>query len=195
MCPALAADEALECLMEGNRRFMDNASQHPRIDPERRGELTGGQSPFAIILTCSDSRVVPEHIFDQGLGDIFGIQVAGNVLDDVVIGSIEYAVAHLDTKLVMVLGHEGCGAITAALAGGEPEGHLGPIMEALAPAVKFTNENAAKAPDRLDTAIMFNAMHVASQLRECQPILADAEGLKVVPAVYHLGSGRVELLD
>lgn len=195
MSPAQSADEALECLMEGNRRFMENASQHPRIDPERRSELTGGQSPFAIILTCSDSRVVPEHIFDQGLGDIFGIQVAGNVLDDMVIGSIEYAVAHLNTKLIVVLGHEGCGAITAALAGGEPEGHLGPIMEALGPAVKIGQDANMEEGDRLDMAIMYNAIHVAEQLRNCQPILVEAEGLKVVPAIYHLGSGRVELLE
>ena len=181
--------------MNGNGRFVEQANRHPRIDKMRRRELTGGQNPLAIILTCCDSRVVPELIFDQGLGDIFGIQVAGNILDDVVIGSIEYAVAHLGTRLIMVLGHEGCGAITAALAGGEPEGHLGPIMEALAPAVKIGIESKVKTSERLDMAIMYNAMHVADQLRNCESILAEADGLLVVSAVYHLGSGTVELLE
>ncbi len=187
------ADEALDRLLSGNRRFVENQCSNPRSDTARRKELTGGQSPFAVILTCSDSRVVPERIFDKGLGDIFGIQVAGNVLDDMVIGSIEYAVAHLDTKLVMVLGHTGCGAITAALAGGEAVGHLGPIMEALSPAVGHAQACGEGEP--LDRAIRYNAIDVAAALRNCEPVLAEAQGLKVVPALYHLDSGKVEILD
>lgn len=189
------ADLALTRLLEGNRRFVEGITRHPRRDGKRRKELTQGQEPFAVVLTCSDSRVVPEVLFDMGLGDIFGIQVAGNVLDDVVLGSIEYAVAHLNTKLVMVLGHEKCGAVTAAVEGAKTGDHIESIVEALGPAAEHAQCCAGEDP--IKAAISFNILSVTSQLEASEPVMnlaVDKMGVKVVPAIYRLESGKVEVL-
>ena len=113
-----SADAALAKLIAGNRRYVQHRQQYPDQSLPHRKELVSGQHPFAVILGCADSRVPPELLFDQGLGDLFVIRVAGNLVDDVVLGSIEYAVEHLGTKLIMVLGHEKCGAVSAAVEGG-----------------------------------------------------------------------------
>ena len=120
----ITGEQALQKLMEGNARYASGNTSHPDQSMERRYELVAGQHPFAVIVGCSDSRIAPELIFDQGLGDIFVIRAAGQVLDDVAIGSIEYAVEHLGVPLVVVLGHDSCGAVTATLEGGEVAGHL-----------------------------------------------------------------------
>ncbi|MBA3939351.1 MAG: carbonic anhydrase, partial [Planctomycetes bacterium] len=120
--------QALQRLMEGNARYVAGKATHPHQDAARRAEVTNVQKPIAIIVTCADSRVGPEVVFDQGLGDIFVLRVAGNVADDDVQASIEYAVEHLNVNLVMVLGHERCGAVKAALAGGELPGHLAGLI-------------------------------------------------------------------
>ncbi len=111
---AASPEEALQMLKEGNKRFVDNNQANNDLSETRRNELVEGQEPFAVVVACSDSRVVPEHAFDQGLGDIFVVRVAGNILDPAEIGSVEYAVDHLDSKVVVVLGHQSCGAVTAA---------------------------------------------------------------------------------
>ena len=113
----LSASDALEKLKEGNQRFIEFKQKHPDEDKKRRQEMLKGQHPFVVILSCSDSRVPPELIFDQGLGDIFEIRNAGNVLDEHVIGSIEYAIMHLGVKLVVIMGHQDCGAVGATLSG------------------------------------------------------------------------------
>src|SRR5262245_40561826 len=113
----LSAEQALARLLAGNARFVAHRERHPDITVRRRRALVSSQHPFAVILGCADSRVSPELLFDEGLGDLFVIRVAGNVVDDVVLGSIEYAVEHLGTKLIVVLGHEKCGAVSAAVAG------------------------------------------------------------------------------
>ena len=119
---AISADDALAQLVEGNRRFVSGEVARPHQSAARRAELAKGQAPVAIVLTCSDSRVAPELYFDQGLGDLFVIRNAGNVLDDHVLGSIEYAVEHLHVPLLIVIGHEKCGAVSAAVGGGERRG-------------------------------------------------------------------------
>ncbi|MEK7804022.1 MAG: carbonic anhydrase, partial [Deltaproteobacteria bacterium] len=111
--PGISADEALKKLIDGNNRFVQSAQAQKDIGNNRRTELTKGQHPFAVILSCSDSRVPPEHIFDQGLGDIFVVRVAGNVADSIELGSVEYAAEHLGVPLILVLGHQSCGAVKA----------------------------------------------------------------------------------
>lgn len=187
--------KALEKLLEGNRRFVAGQAEHPRQGTGRRAELMGGQNPFAAILTCSDSRVPPEIIFDCGLGDLFVLRVAGNVLDKVLMGSIEYAAEHLGVGLVMVLGHSHCGAVTAAVAGGHPAGHIGSLTKRIRPAVE---QAAASGGDVVDAAVTANVRLGVAKIRQCQPILAHlvaAGKLQVVGARYELESGEVRLLD
>lgn len=189
--------EAWQRLQEGNQRYVSGWRLHPRQGADRRAELTQGQQPFAVVLTCSDSRVPPEIIFDQGLGDLFVVRVAGNVVDEAVLASLEYAVAHLHTPLVLVLGHTRCGAISAALAGGPPEGHLPALMTLLEPAVAALRARSGMSDETVDQAARLNAQRMAEQLRAAQPILAPrvhAGTLQIVAACYHLDNGEVELL-
>jgi carbonic anhydrase len=190
-----AADEALAKLMAGNQRYVLHKEQHPDQSLARRKQLEAGQQPFAVILGCADSRVSPELLFDEGLGDLFVIRVAGNIVDDAVLGSIEYAVKHLGTKLIMVLGHEKCGAISAAVEGGIAPGHIRALVAAIQPSV----EAAGREPgDRIHNCVIANARRVAQQVRESEPVLKDAvekHGVKVVAADYALDSGKVNLLD
>ena len=147
-----------------------------------------------MILGCADSRVPPEVIFDQGLGDLFVVRVAGNVVDDIVLGSIEYAAAHLHTPLIVVLGHFRCGAVGATVAGGELEGHLPSLAAAIQPAV----DRVKGLPgDLVDHAVRANARMVADQLESSAPVLAElveAGRLKIVATCYDLDTGAVELL-
>lgn len=191
---SINAKDALKALMEGNERFMRDELQHPRSNLERRSMLTEGQAPFAIVLTCADSRVVPDLVFDQGIGDLFEIRVAGNVAKDKVLGSIEYAVANLGTKLILVLGHEKCGAVSAALSSGEVPGHVGAILNEIRPAVYMARHQEG---DVLENSIKNNAMIMQEKIKDSQPILADMvkeQGVEVVSAYYNLKSGQVEIL-
>ena len=190
-----AADEALAKLMAGNQRYVRHKERHPHLSLARRKELGAGQHPFAVILGCADSRASPELLFDVGLGDLFVIRVAGNIVDDAVLGSIEYAVEHLGIKLVMVLGHEKCGAVSAAVEGGTAAGHLEALVAAIQPSV----EASGKEPgDRIQNCVIANARRVARQVRESAPVLKESvekHGVKVVAADYALDSGKVNLLD
>ncbi len=197
--PAAAPDDAkarqaLKKLMDGNKRYVAGRATHPDQTRRRRVEVSKGQSPFAIVLTCSDSRVAPELLFDQGLGDIFVIRNAGNILDDHVIGSMEYAVEHLHVPLIMVVCHEKCGAVSAAVEGGEAHGHVRTIVEALAPCL----EKARDLPgDKVENVVQANARHCADVLSHSEPVLREAleaHHLLVVAARYDLDSGRVEVL-
>jgi carbonic anhydrase len=191
---SLTGEQALQRLLEGNARFVSDKSAHPDQTMERRVELTKGQSPFAIVLTCSDSRVAPELFFDQGLGDLFVIRNAGNVLDDHVIGSMEYAVEHLHAPLIIVVGHEKCGAVSAAVAGGEIPGHIRSVTEDLAPAVEQTKSLPG---DKVDNAVRANAVRGAGILAHVEPILKEAAGrtnLLIVAARYDLTTGKIEIL-
>ncbi|GAK59177.1 carbonic anhydrase [Candidatus Vecturithrix granuli] len=183
--------QALQRLLEGNQRFAASRALHPHQTPERRAELLSGQQPFAAIVGCSDSRIPPEVIFDLGLGDIFVIRTAGNVLDDVGLGSLEYAVEHLHVPLILVVGHENCGAVTAALQGGEVHGHLGSLLNAIQPAVSQAKTQAGNA---LENAIKANMTRIVEQIKTTEPILSRAVqdgSLEVVGAYYQLATGKV----
>lgn len=192
--PRVRPESALDLLLEGNRNF---ASGHPRRPDQtvaRRTELAKGQQPFAIVLTCADSRVAPELFFDQGLGDIFVLRNAGNVLDDHVIASMEYAVEHLGSGLIIVVGHSKCGAVAATVAGGKVPGHLPSIVQSIKPAL---TQVADQPGDKVDNTVRANAQLVADALQKCEPILSEAVAhgkLKVVAARYDLATGRVEVL-
>ncbi len=189
-----AGRDALDRLMDGNARFVASRSENPNRTPQRRAELLGGQEPFAAILGCADSRVPPEVIFDQGLGDLFVLRVAGNVASDHMVASVEYAVGHLGVGLVMVLGHSRCGAVTATLHKHATEGHLPKLAALIEPACVQTHG----APgDPVELAGRANARRMAARLREESAILAAsaAEGrIGILAAYYDLESGRVEVL-
>ena len=191
----LTSDQALTQLLRGNERFVAGWPDHPNQSARRRREVTeAGQHPFAVILSCSDSRVPPEIIFDQGLGDLFVIRVAGNVLDDIVLGTIEYAVEHLHAPLIMVLGHDQCGAVTAAVQGVEVRNHIQSLAEALRPAVAIAR---AQEGDVISNAIDANVHQAVTTLQASEPVLAHAvaEGqLKVAGARYNLDTGKVKLI-
>ena len=192
--PAVSAGSALQRLLDGNARYMSAGPSHPNQTTARRTEITGGQHPFAIIVGCSDSRVPPEIIFDQGLGDLFVVRLAGHVLSDEALGSIEYALEHLGTRLIMVLGHDNCGAVTAAVKGGDIPGHIGSIVKAIAPAVKKAKNQPG---DLLENAIRENVAMVVDQLRSSSPLLAHLvkDGiLKIIGAYYRLDDGKVTLV-
>ncbi len=189
----VGADEALARLVEGNKRFVEMKLAHPDQDAGCRTRLSTGQQPFAVVLGCSDSRVPPEVIFDQGLGDLFVVRVAGNVADDLGLASIEYAVEHLGSRLIVVLGHERCGAVTAAVHGGEFPGHLPALMSALKPAVA----KGKGAADAVEGAMLANVGLTTAQLQGSRPILAELveKGeVKIVGARYDLDTGAVELV-
>lgn len=191
-------EEALARLMNGNARYVDGFAAHPHADAPRRAEVAAGQRPFATILACADSRVAPELIFDQGLGDLFVIRVAGNVVDDAVLASIEYSVIHLGSTLVMALGHERCGAVKAtldALAGrGSPEDRdtrIGALAALISPAVRAVPVGTA---DPLDAAVSLNAANAAAEVfAGSRPLRTRvlAGQLKIVAARYDLDDGRV----
>lgn len=188
-----SAEQALQLLAEGNGRFVAGKLVHPNQDAWRRTELAGGQKPFAIVLTCADSRVAPELYFDRGLGDIFVLRNAGNVIDDHVLGSIEYAVEHLGAPLVVVVGHSSCGAVAATVAGGAAPGHIGSVVSSIAPAL----EAAAHAEDKVDAVVRAHAKRVAQAIADSDPILKKAVAaghLQVVAARYDLATGKVEFL-
>ena len=189
-------DEALKLLLAGNQRFVGGNLDSVTRDEmaQRRAELVQGQKPFAIVLCCSDSRVGPEIVFDQELGNIFVVRTAGEVLDAAGIGSIEYAVAHLGSPLVLVLGHEYCGAVAAAVADAKEPGRIADIVKAIRPAVAKTK---AQPGDPLHNAVLANVRDIAARLRSTGPIVSEgvkAGRLKVTGAVFSLKTGKVELV-
>jgi carbonic anhydrase len=184
----------LQALVDGNNRFCAGHSLHPHQDGSRRKSLVAGQNPVATILSCSDSRAAPELIFDQGLGDLFVIRVAGNSLDDELLGSIEYAVEHLSSRLIVVMGHEKCGALTAAVQGVHERNHIDAFLSPLTQAVQDTK---GMPGDPVDNAVRDNIRIVVDELKKSQPVLANLQKngkLEIVGAEYHLQSGRVEFL-
>jgi len=189
------ADAALAELKAGNAHYVAGQYQHPHQTAARQRELATGQNPHCAILTCADSRVPPEIVFDQGLGDIFDVRVAGNVAGDDETASIEYAAEHLHVPLVVVMGHSHCGAVTAALEGGAAPGKLPNLIEQLRPAVE---QSAHEPGDHLENAIRANVVRVVEQLRTAKPLLSElvATGkLRIVGAVYSLETGKVDWLS
>jgi len=192
--PSVDPNEALVRLLEGNMRFVTGQAWHPNQFEDRRHEVAGGQHPFAAIVACADSRVPPEIVFDQGIGDLFVVRVAGNLATDEAIGSIEYAVEHLGVGLIVVMGHEKCGAVKAALDGGHAPGHIGTLIDEIEPAVA---RSRGKGGDPLDAAVRMNVRMVVDRLQYAEPILAERSReriIKVVGARYDLDGGTVEFL-
>jgi len=189
-----SADAVLAELKAGNAHHAAKKYQHPHQTAARQRMLASGQSPHCAILTCADSRVAPEIVFDEGLGDIFDVRVAGNVAGDDETASLEYAAEHLHVPLIVVMGHTHCGAVSAALEGGTLPGKLPNLIAALHPAVE---QSAHEPGDRLDNAVRDNVGHVVGQLRAAKPVLSElvATGkLRIVGAVYSLDTGKVEWL-
>lgn len=189
------ADEALQILKDGNSRFISGKLEHPNHCEESRQNLTTGQEPLATILTCADSRVPPVDIFDLGLGDLFVVRVAGNVIGDHTLGSIEYAVKHLHTPLVVVMGHSSCGAVSAVASGAVLEGHIASIGPAIQTAIKNVKEMEGNLVDNASVEL---AKQISDKIADSEPIVADlvtAGATKVVPAFYDLESGKVEFLS
>ena len=191
---SVSGDVAQQNLVEGNKRYVDARSAQPHQNPERRKDIAQGPQPFAAVLSCSDSRVPPEIIFDQGLGDLFVVRIAGHVLDETALASLEYAVEHLGVKYIMVLGHARCGAVDAALKGGEMHGHIGVLVKAIQPAVaKIKNQPG----DPLDKAVRAHVALVVDQLKTSAPLLKESVkkgDLSIVGAYYDLDDGVVALL-
>ena len=194
--PSVAASEAISKLKGGNGHYTSGTLHHPGQTAERRTELANTQHPFATILSCSDSRVPPEIVFDQGLGDLFIVRVAGNVINDEGLGSIEYSVDHLGTRLILVLGHQSCGAVKAAretiAAKGKAPGHIESLVTAIKPAVEAT------AKDDLETTVKANVKNVVQALRSSTPILkaeVDSGKIQVIGGYYSLETGAVTFLD
>jgi len=190
----VAADEALKRLTEGNKRYVVGKFIRPHQTSVRRAELIDGQHPFAIVLSCSDSRIPVELVFDQGVGDLFVVRVAGNIADDIALGSIEYAAAHLHVSLAIVMGHGNCGAVAATASGGELEGHLPAIANAIRPAVDKVKSHQG---DLVNNAAKANAEMVAERLKSSKPVLFElvrAGKLTIVAAFYDIKSGKVEFI-
>lgn len=190
---ALTPQDALNRLLDGNQRFVRHQLQHPDQSESRLLELTQAQHPFATVLSCADSRVTAEIIFDQGLGDIFDVRVAGNIATPEVLGSLEYAVALLETPLLMVLGHERCGAVTAAVDNGPLPGDMGTFVAAILPAV---NQVKGLSGDAVDNAVTANVRYQMTQLLR-SPVIRDRQQsgqLEVVGARYDLDTGTVTLI-
>lgn len=197
------ADTVLAHLLEGNKRFVQGqTSLMNRRRPSDFAALAEGQAPVAVIYTCADSRVPPELIFDQGVGDLFVIRVAGNVVGGsgpVTAGSVEYAIAELNVKLIMVLGHSQCGAVDAAIEHLDAEDHLPGAIDAMVHLIEPAVKDAKEEPgDQLENTIKANVRHGVETLKTLKPILSkevESGELKIVGAVYNLATGAVEMVD
>jgi len=188
---SLDADSALANLKEGNARFASSKDSSSKPTAAKRAETAQAQHPFAIILACADSRTGPEIIFDENIGDLFVIRTAGNLVDEHALGSVEYAVEHLGTRLVVVLGHQRCGAVTAALASATAPGHVQSLVRDIQPAVEAEKGSAG---DALENTVAENARLVAAQIRKQAELGEAAKDVRIVPAVYSLDTGKVELI-
>ena len=190
----IGADQALQKLIEGNRRHLSGEFTITQRLAERRQQVAKAQHPFAAILGCSDSRLPPEIVFDHSLGDLFVVRVAGNIVDMNGLASLEFAVTQFGTPLILVLGHARCGAVAAALAESKVPGHIVSLVDAIKPSVAMSK---GQPGDSLDNAIRANIRRTVEDLRTSQPILGDlvkAGTLKVVGALYSLDTGKVDLV-
>jgi carbonic anhydrase len=193
IAPSLSPDDALQKLIEGNQRFVHHQPQYPDQSATRLREVAQVQHPFATVLSCADSRVPAEIIFDQGIGDIFDVRIAGNISTPEALGSIEYAVVLLGTPVLMVLGHERCGAVTAAVQNEALPGEIGSFVKAILPAVERVKD---KAGDTVDNAVTANVQYQIEQLQR-SPLLTErlqSGKLKIVGGRYDLDTGTVTMV-
>lgn len=185
-------EEVIARLKQGNENFVADKLDGKLQDSSRRSELTGGQQPHTIVLSCADSRVVPELAFDSGLGELFVVRVAGNVANTSSMASIEYAVAHCGSKVIVVMGHQSCGAVTAAMAGGDNGPNINHLLEHIGPAMAASPEGAS-----VTEVVKVNAKQTVQDLLSKSDIIknaADSGQIKLVPAYYNLDSGKVDFL-
>ena len=194
----LSPEAALKRLLRGNERYVEGVMARHDFKREREA-LVGGQNPYAAVLSCADSRIAPEYAFDSSRGDLFVCRVAGNFASDETIASLEYAVAVLGTPLILVLGHDACGAVDATIKSLKDDkplpGHLPSLVQAIAPAVKAVS---SKGGDTLENAIRQNVTDNVAKLRSSSPILSSAvndKKLQVAGGIYRLSSGKVELVS
>jgi len=187
--PSVPPDEALSRLKAGNERFAQSKVSEGKPVAARRAETAQDQHPFAIIVGCADSRTAPEIIFDQNIGDLFVIRTAGNLVDDYALGSIEYAVDHLGTRLIVVLGHQRCGAVKAALGSGSAPGHVNSLVRDIQPAVAATK---GKEGDALTNAVHENDAMVAAKIRKQAQLGEHASEVRIIEGYYDLDTGKVE---
>ena len=190
----MGQNNTIKKLLEGNQRYITGGALHPNQSFEHRLELAEGQKPIAAILTCADSRVSPEIIFDQGLGDLFVLRVAGNVINDLFVGSLEYAVEHLNVSLLMVLGHSECGAVDATVKGGQPPGHINSLVQAIKPALDRLKKHS---PDWVNIVAKENVKIGVERLRISDPVLTaryEEGNIDIVGAFYNIKSGKVSLI-
>lgn len=189
------AKDPLDRLVQGNQRYVNSTTVCHEDWSVKRSALLENQKPFAIIISCSDSRVPPEIVFDQSLGDLFVVRVAGNIIDDLALGSIEYGVKVLGANLILVLGHSSCGAVQAALKGMEFDNHIQEVVNAIKPAIAATK---GETGNLLEKATKANVRNVEETLKNSKPLLADLINkgtLRVVGGYYNLDTGKVEFLD
>jgi len=190
--------EALQKLMDGNKRFVSGNLAQKDLSDAKRKELVKGQKPFAIVLACSDSRVSPELLFDQGLGDIFVVRVAGNIVDPIAVRSIEYAAEHLNSPLLFILGHEKCGAVTATYEILETKGKPCPVAEKITPAIITAKKKGGTKDEIIETAVQENVKNVYREIMKKSKIikhLVQEDKLKIVAGEYSLTTGKVEMID
>ncbi len=191
---AVTPEQALQRLKAGNNRFAAEMSEKPNLSASRRQELVRGQAPIAAVLTCADSRVPPEHIFNQGLGDLFVVRVAGNIADPFQLGSLEYAVEHLHAPLIVLLGHTNCGAVDAALGKEKPPGNLGKVIGE----IEVGRDLPGDKQSALAAAIKRNVQHQMRLLTERSPVIREhleKKKIRIVSGVYQLATGKVEWLE
>ncbi len=193
--------EALKKLKDGNKRFVKDRQNTGINNNEKRKQLVDGQKPYATILSCSDSRVPPETVFDAGLGEVFVIRVAGNVLDEAVQSTLEYSVGVLEVPLVLVMGHASCGAVSAAISGEDNvPGYLKPLVQRIAPALKGIKppaENKKSKEKHVANSVKENAIYQAKKLVEDSKVVQKAkkdkpDSFKVISAYYDLATGKVK---
>lgn len=191
---------ALQELLSGNERFVNGEMRHPDQDAYTRERLADGQTPSAVVVSCSDSRVSPSVVFDQGLGFIFVVRTPGHIVDDVTLGSVEYALEQLGTQLVMVLGHTRCGAVTLAMADGDADGYLGRIQKMVRDVIAWADGGEVDVIDvtTVEEAIEVNVRGAVQQVRAAEPVisnLVNSNKVMVVGAIYDLGTGKVKVLE
>jgi carbonic anhydrase len=190
---SLTPDAALQKLMEGNQRFIDHHLQHPDQSALRLQEVAQAQHPFATILSCADSRVPAEIVFDQGIGDIFDVRIAGNIATHEAIGSIEYAVVLLGSPLLMVMGHERCGAVTAAVQKESLPGDISTFVKAIKPALKKVKDQPG---DAVENAVVANVQYQIERLQKSKLLTEQVQSgkLKIVGGRYDLDTGKVSII-
>jgi carbonic anhydrase len=192
----VSAEAAKRRLIEGNRRFVNQNRQYPNQTKRRLQSVSKKQYPYAAILGCADSRVPPEIIFDQGLGDLFVVRVAGNIATNETIGSLEYATATLGTQLIVVLGHKGCGAVSAAFDNQPDNGNINSVVDNIKPSISATSRTKSNINDSND-AIINNIEYQARKLQNNSQIidrLIRDDRLKIVRAYYDINTGKVRFL-